>query len=35
VAAARPRWVEVVGDFKIRGGIKTDIRTVYGKRPEL
>ena len=35
VAAARPRWVEVVGDFKIRGGIKTDIRAVYGKRPEL
>ena len=35
VAAARPRWAEVVGDFKIRGGIKTDIRAVYGKRPEL
>ena len=35
VAAARPRWVEVVGDFKIRGGIKTDVRAVYGKRPEL
>ena len=35
VAAARPRWVEVVGDFKIRGGIKTDISAVYGKRPDL
>ena len=35
VAAARPRWVEVTGDFKIRGGIKTDVRAVYGKRPEL
>ena len=35
VAAARPRWVEVVGDFKIRGGIKTDVRAVYGKRPDL
>ena len=35
VAAARPRWVEVVGDFKIRGGIKTDVRAVYGKRPEV
>jgi 7-cyano-7-deazaguanine reductase len=35
VAAAHPRWVEVTGDFKIRGGIKTDVRTVYGKRPEL
>ena len=35
VAAARPRWVEVVGDFKIRGGIKTDVRAVHGKRPEI
>jgi len=35
VAAARPRWVEVTGDFKIRGGIKTDVRAAYGKRPEL
>jgi 7-cyano-7-deazaguanine reductase len=35
VAAARPRWIEVTGDFKIRGGIKTDVRAVYGKRPEL
>ena len=35
VAAAHPRWVEVTGDFKIRGGIKTDVRAVYGKRPEL
>src|SRR5215204_975147 len=35
VAAARPRWVEVIGDFKIRGGIKTDVRAVYGKRPDL
>jgi 7-cyano-7-deazaguanine reductase len=35
VAAARPRWVEVVGDFNVRGGIKTEIRAVYGKRPTL
>ena len=35
VAAARPRGVEVIGDFKIRGGIKTDVRVSYGKRPEL
>ena len=35
VTAARPRWAEVVGDFKIRGGIKTDVRAVYGKRPDL
>jgi 7-cyano-7-deazaguanine reductase len=35
VTAARPRWVEVVGDFSVRGGIKTEVRTSYGKRPEL
>ena len=35
VAAARPRWAEVVGDFNVRGGIKTEIRAVYGKRPTL
>ena len=35
VAAARPRFVEVTGDFKIRGGIKTDVRASYGKRPDL
>ena len=35
VAAARPRWAEVVADFNVRGGIKTDVRVVYGKRPAL
>ncbi len=35
VAATRPRWVEVVGDFNVRGGIKTEVRAVYGKRPPL
>ncbi|HXH82521.1 MAG TPA: preQ(1) synthase [Candidatus Tectomicrobia bacterium] len=35
VAAARPRWVEVVGDFNVRGGIKTEVRAVHGKRPDL
>jgi 7-cyano-7-deazaguanine reductase len=35
VAAARPRWAEVVGDFNVRGGIKTEVRAVHGKRPEL
>ncbi len=34
-AAIRPRWVEVVGDFNVRGGIKTEVRTTYGKRPEI
>jgi len=32
--ACRPRWMEVVGDFNIRGGIKTVVTATYGKRPE-
>jgi 7-cyano-7-deazaguanine reductase len=35
VAAVRPRWAEVTGDFNVRGGIKTEIRATYGKRPEI
>ena len=35
LAAAAPRWIEVVGDFTVRGGIKTVVRATHGKRPEL
>jgi 7-cyano-7-deazaguanine reductase len=35
VAAVRPRWLEVTGDFNVRGGIKTEVRATYGKRPEF
>ena len=35
VTAARPRFVEVIGDFSVRGGIKTEVRATYGKRPEI
>ncbi|MGH7332728.1 MAG: preQ(1) synthase [Candidatus Rokuibacteriota bacterium] len=35
VSVTRPRWMEVVGDFNVRGGIKTEIRATYGKRPEI
>jgi 7-cyano-7-deazaguanine reductase len=35
VHAVRPRWAEVTGDFNVRGGIKTEIRATYGKRPEI
>jgi len=35
VAAIRPRWAEVTGDFNVRGGIKTEVRVVHGKRPEI
>jgi 7-cyano-7-deazaguanine reductase len=34
VRAATPRWIEVVGDFNVRGGIKTVVRASHGKRPE-
>ena len=34
VAAAAPRWIEVVGDFNVRGGIKTVVRATHGKRPD-
>ena len=32
VTATRPRWMEVVGDFNIRGGIKSVIRASVGAR---
>ena len=32
VAAARPRWMKVVGDFNVRGGIKSVIAATYGER---
>ena len=35
VRAVRPRWAEVIGDFNVRGGIKTEIRVTHGKRPEI
>jgi len=35
VAIAGPRWIEVVGDWNVRGGIKTVVRVAHGKRPEL
>jgi 7-cyano-7-deazaguanine reductase len=35
VAAAAPRWIEVVGDFTVRGGIKTVVRATHGKKPDV
>jgi len=29
VAAANPRWVRVVGDFNVRGNVKTVVTAVY------
>ena len=35
VAAIRPRWAEVTGDFNVRGGIKTEVKATYGKHTDL
>ena len=33
VAALEPQWLEVEGDFLIRGGIRTLVKAEHGKRP--
>ena len=33
-AAVSPRWMRVVGDFNVRGGIKSIITASVGKRPQ-
>jgi len=30
----KPKWMQVVGDFNVRGGIKSVISAVSGKRPK-
>ncbi len=30
-----PRWLEVVGDFFVRGGIHTVVTARHGRRPEV
>jgi 7-cyano-7-deazaguanine reductase len=34
VRALSPRWLEVTGDFQVRGGIHTVVIARHGKRPE-
>ena len=34
VAAANPAWMQVVGDFNVRGGIKSIITARHGARPQ-
>ncbi len=34
VAALSPRWIEVTGDFTVRGGIHTVVTVRQGARPE-
>jgi 7-cyano-7-deazaguanine reductase len=33
VRAMKPRWIQVEGDFLVRGGIGTVITVTHGKRP--
>ncbi len=33
VAKTKPKWMRVVGDFNLRGGIKSVVTADYGKRP--
>ncbi|HUF26739.1 MAG TPA: preQ(1) synthase [Gemmatimonadaceae bacterium] len=33
VEKSSPRWMEVVGDFNVRGGIKSVVRAEHGARP--
>lgn len=35
VKACRPRWMEIVGEFNARGGIKTTVAAEYGDRPRI
>ncbi|MBA3644771.1 MAG: NADPH-dependent 7-cyano-7-deazaguanine reductase QueF [Gemmatimonadaceae bacterium] len=32
-ARVKPKWMRVVGDFNVRGGVKSVITASYGKRP--
>lgn len=34
-ARVKPRWMRVVGDFNVRGGVKSIITASYGKRPAM
>ena len=34
VAVAAPRFIEVIGDWNVRGGIKTVVRATHGARRE-
>ncbi len=34
VAACAPRWMQVVGDFNVRGGIKSVVTARHGRRPD-
>jgi len=31
VAASKPKWMRVIGDFNVRGGVKSVITAAHGK----
>jgi 7-cyano-7-deazaguanine reductase len=33
VASSKPKWMRVIGDFNVRGGVKSVITAVHGKAP--
>lgn len=35
VFACQPRWMEVKGEFNVRGGIATTVTATHGKKPSL
>lgn len=34
-ARVKPKWMRVIGDFNVRGGVKSVITASYGKRPVM
>lgn len=32
VESCRPRWMEIRGEFNVRGGMASEVRSVYGER---
>ena len=32
VKSCKPRWMEIIGEFNVRGGIKTTVITEYGRK---
>jgi 7-cyano-7-deazaguanine reductase len=35
VKACKPRWMEIIGEFNARGGIKTTVTAEYGERSRI
>ena len=35
VKSAKPRWAEIIGEFNVRGGIKTTVSASYGTKPKI